>query len=183
MESGVTISVFPGHGHPIWLQNKFSYCFDVRIMYFLHVGSVLGEARREVFSQCCSQGTCSLSSQCHEADGSFLRLWSWRLSKGAENCGPGMQGAWGAIVICSLTLWWTGCDCFIVDIMWREWGAWWHCLTSLPSFRQSSKYGFYPVTKLWQVFSPQNHVLTVLGGWEFHPTIFRHLDMRHLRRA
>lgn len=67
-ESGVTTSVFPGHGHPIWLQNKLSYCFDVRIryffmLYFFHVGSVLGEARREMFSQCCPQGTSSLSSQ------------------------------------------------------------------------------------------------------------------------
>lgn len=62
-ESGVTTSVFPGHAHPIWLQNKLSYCFDVRIKYFFHVGSVLGEARREMFSQCCSQGTSSLSSQ------------------------------------------------------------------------------------------------------------------------
>lgn len=33
------------------------------MLYFFHVGSVLGEARREMFSQCCPQGTSSLSSQ------------------------------------------------------------------------------------------------------------------------
>lgn len=135
---GVTKSVFPSHGHPIWLQNKLSYSFEDHGFLFV-CWQGLSRKERHTSSILVSGKVQSLSPVPREQ-----RRELWELRRGAENCAPGIQGVWVPILICFLTSWQTGWDCFIIDNVWEEMGS-----LVIPLGLSSFLWGFYPISKSW----------------------------------